>query len=153
MLWKTPSITKIYEALGTIADGRLEISGNAGKVYSSSGYKYYDIAYDPDKNAIMSNDNSSYWTGALGYPAIAFLMKKGIFSYDQKLADLLKGVAWKDVNQKFKNDFEKALEFIISTKTEEERKSLADFADKVYQEIKDQKLSLLGKRAVPPSGY
>lgn len=72
----------------------------------------------------MSNDNSSFYKGELGYPSIAFLMKLGVLSFDQDCANLLKGIAWKDINQKFKNDFEKALDFI-----------------------------LLGQKTTPPEGY
>ena len=153
MKWKIPSITKIYEALGTIADGRMEMTGNAAKSYSSTRNKFYTITYDPEKNAIMSNDNSSYYKGELGYPSIALLMKLGVLSYDKECADILKGVAWKDINQKFKNDFEKALDFILSTKTEEERMRLREFAEKVYVEIKKLNLSLLGSKVKPPEGY
>ncbi|MFZ1075166.1 MAG: hypothetical protein WAN50_02225 [Minisyncoccia bacterium] len=37
MKWKKPPVIKIYEALGAVADGRIEVDGNAAKVYSSSG--------------------------------------------------------------------------------------------------------------------
>lgn len=153
MKWKIPSITKIYEALGTIADGRMEVTGNTAKSYSSTRNKFYTITYDPKKNAIMSNDNSSYYKGELGYPSIALLMKLGVLSYDKECADILKGVAWKDINQKFKNDFEKALDFIFSTKTEVERTRLREFAEKVYGEIEKLNLSLLGSKVKPPEGY
>lgn len=69
------------------------------------------MTYDPVTQAIMSNDNSSYWQGYLGYPAVAFQMKIGTISYNEKLGNLLKDVAWKDINQRFKNDLEKALEY------------------------------------------
>jgi len=36
MKWKHPPIIKIYEALGSVADGRLKLDGNFAKVYSSS---------------------------------------------------------------------------------------------------------------------
>lgn len=153
MKWKIPSITKIYEALGTIADDRMEVTGNIAKSYSSTRNKFYTITYDPEKNAIMSNDNSSYYKGELGYPSIALLMKLGVFSYDKECADILKGVAWKDINQKFKNDFERALDFILSTKTEEERMRLKEFAEKVYGEIKKLKINILGQKTTPPEGY
>lgn len=52
-------MAKIYEALGAVFDGRVEIDGNRAKVYSSSGNKYYDVGVDPDKNAIMANDSGS----------------------------------------------------------------------------------------------
>ena len=153
MKWKHPSITKIYEALGAVADGRIEVSGNSAKAYSSTGNKFYTIDYDPDKKAIMCNDNSSFWQGTLGYPAIAFLMKKGVLSYDEGSARLLKGIAWKEVNQKFKNDFEKALDYILFTKTDQERKALKDLADKVDGELSVMPLSYLGKKTKPPEGY
>lgn len=153
MKLKTPSITKVYEALGTIADGRMELTGNTAKSYSSTRNKFYTITYDPEKNAIMSNDNSSYYKGELGYPSIALLMKLGVLSYDKECADILKGVAWKDINQKFKNDFEKALDFILSTKTEEERTRLREFAEKVCGEIIKLNINMLGRKTIPPKGY
>ncbi len=43
MKWKHPSITKIYEALGAVADDRVLVSGNSAKVYSSSRNKFYNV--------------------------------------------------------------------------------------------------------------
>jgi len=153
MKWKNPPIAKIYEALGSVADGRVEVAGNTARVYSSSRNKYYDITFDVSAKAIMSNDNGSYWQGYLGYPPIAFLMKIGMLSYDPAIGDLLKGVAWKDINQKFKNDFVKGLEYVLSSKTEDERKRLDEFARRVHAEIKSLDLDMLGEKAVPPRGY
>jgi hypothetical protein len=153
MKWKQPPIIKIYEALGTVADDRVEISGNTAKVYSSSRNKFYNVGFDLEQKAIMANDNGSYWKGYLGYPAIAFLMKIGVLSFDEKLASLLKGIAWKDINQKFKNDFGKTLEHILSSKSEEEKEILEEFVNKVNEEIKSLNLSYLGKKTLPPEGY
>src|SRR3990167_10799320 len=100
MKWKLPKTIKVYEALGALADGRVEATGDTGKVYSSSRKKFYDVSYDPINQAIMSNDNASYWQGYLGYPAIAYLMKIGQLPFNQKFADGLKGIAWKDINSK-----------------------------------------------------
>ena len=153
MKWKIPSITKVYEALGTIADDRIEVVGNTAKSYSSTRNKFYTIAYDPVTNAIMSNDNSSFYKGELGYPSIALLMKLGVLSYDQSCANILKNIPWKDINQKFENNYEKALDFILSSKTEEERTKLKEFAEKVYKEIKELKISMLSQKTTPPEGY
>ena len=71
----TPPTMKIYEALGAVADKRLEITGNTAKVYSSSKGKFYTVTYDSATNAIMSNDNACYFVGYLGYPAIAYLLQ------------------------------------------------------------------------------
>jgi len=153
MKWRQSPIIKIYEALGAAADGRVEISGNTAKVYSSSRNKCYDVSYDPETQSIMANDNGSYWKDYLGYPSIAFLMKTGALPYDEKIGNLLKDIAWKDINQKFKNDFDKTLDYILSSKSEEEKKELKEFVRKVESEIKNLDLSYLGKKALPPKGY
>src|SRR5512140_2716320 len=133
--WKRPPIAKIYEALGAVADGRIEVSGDSAKVFSSSGNKSYIITYDPAAGAIMANDNASFWKGYLGYPAIAYLMKVGAVSFDQKTAESLKSIAWKDINQRFKNDFDKALEYILASKTTEEKEALNILVSKIDAEL------------------
>lgn len=155
MKWKRPPIIKIYEALGAVADGRVETGGdlNSGKVYSSSRNKYYDVSYDLAKKEIMANDNGSFWKGYLGYPSIAFLMKIGVLSYDENIGNLLKDIAWKDINQKFKNDFDKTLEFILSSKSADEIQVLKDFTGKASEEIDKIDLGQLGKKVTPPDGY
>ncbi len=153
MKWKHPPIIKIYEALGAVADDRIEISRNTAKVYSSSGNKYYGVIYNPEQKTIMANDNGSYWKGYLGYPAIAFLMKIGVLPFDENIASLLKNISWKDTNQKFKNDFDKSLEYILSSKSEEEKENLKKFVSKVDKEIENLNLNYLGKKISPPDGY
>lgn len=153
MTWHHPPFVKLYEALGAVADGRVEVSGNTGKVYSSSRGKYYDITYDPVTHEIMSNDNGSYWKGYLGYPAVAYLMTIGVVSYDPHMGELLKNIPWKDINQKFKNDFDAALEFILQSKSEIERKELKEFLEKIDKEIKTLNLGMLGEKQKPPAGY
>ncbi len=152
-MWKHPSQTKMYEALGAVVDNRIVVTGNTGKCYSSSGNKFYNITFDPDSNAIMSNDNTSYWKGELGYPAVAFLLKIGVLEYRPNLAQLLKGIAWKDINQKYKNDFEAALEHIIKDLTEENRKELYKYTQSLVGAIKELNLQMLGDKVLPPEGY
>lgn len=153
MKWKRPPITKIYEALGAVADGRVEMEGNAAKVYSSTRNKFYTVTYDPETNSIMANDNASYWQGYLGYPAIAYLMKIGVLDFEPRLGELLKGVVWKDINQKFKNDFAKALEHILSPLTPEQKQNLETFAANISAQLAALNLSLLGPKTKPPDGY
>jgi len=64
MLRTPPPLIKIYEALGAIADQRIELIQGLfveAKVYSSSREKYYTVTYDAANKAIMLNDNGSYW--------------------------------------------------------------------------------------------
>ncbi len=151
--WEHPPVIKIYEAIGAVADGRIEVNGNEAKVYSSSGNKFYTVNYDPSTNSIMTNDNGSFWKGYLGYPAIAFLMKIGVLPYQEKIGHLLEDIKWKDINQKFKNDFDKTLDFILSSKTVAEKQILNNFVVKIDKEIRELNLALLGPKAKPPTGY
>ncbi|MFA6601493.1 MAG: hypothetical protein WCT02_01340, partial [Candidatus Paceibacterota bacterium] len=65
----------------------------------------------------------------------------------------LKDIAWKDLNQKFKNNFEKTLEYVLSSKSKEDRASLEAYVQKVQAELAALDLSLLGKKMKPPDGY
>lgn len=146
---------KVYEALGCVADGRIEVMGSEAKVYSSSRGKFYSVVYDPVRNAIMANDNASYYVGYLGYPSIAFLLAKGIVSFDPACAEMMKGIAWKDINVRYKNDFEKSLAFIL----DETKKKGFDVAklnmevERIYAIVHGMKLNLLGEKVAPPKGY
>jgi hypothetical protein len=122
-------------------------------MFSSSGNKFYTITFDPNTNSIMSNDNVSFYSKHLGYPPIAFLMKIGELKYSPALAEKLKGVKWKDINQRFKNDFEKALEFILESKTSEDRILLAAEVKKIDEQLRSKGYGLLGTKVRPPEGY
>ena len=154
-LWKLPPIIKIYEALGCVADGRIEVDGNSAKVHSSSGNKYYIVSYDPNTSAIMCNDNGSFWQGYLGYPAISYLLKNGVIPYTASLANLLRDIAWKDVNTKFKNDWDKTEKYCQSIVMERggDLPALLKEIESIYNYLKANPFSLLGKKTKPPSGY
>jgi hypothetical protein len=153
MHWELTPIVKIYEALGAVVDGRVHVEGNTAKVYSSTGNKYYDVMYDSETHAIMVNDNGSYYKGYLGYPAVAFLMQIGKLPYDRDIAERLKDVAWKDINQQLKNDFDKAIDFILAERFPNDREVIDAEVAAVYVELKKVSFTMLGKKVVPPSGY
>ena len=152
-MWKVPPIIKVYEALGAVVDDRLEIADNKAKCYSSSGNKYYDVTYSPEESAIMVNDNGSYWKGYLGYPAIAFLLKIGVFEYRPVLAAHFKSIPWKDINQKFDDDFEKTMEYIFADIDLGTQKEIEDYAEKLLQDVEALGLLKLGMQQKPPVGY
>ena len=164
MKWKTPPIIKIYEALGCIADNRLEIENKNAKVYSSSRKKFYTIKHEPKLNSIMVNDNGSYYIGYLGYPAIAYLMKIGELNFSKEYSTALKRIHWKDLNVKYdKNkgvgipeyDFDsviKEIDLLIEKKGINITK-FKDFLKQTLKQIKSKDLNLLGKKELPPKGY
>lgn len=153
MKWKHPPVIKIYEALGSVADKRVEVLGNSAKVYSSSGNKFYEVIFDPVKNAIMANDNGSYWKGYLGYPAIALLFMLEVLEYNPDMANLLKGIKWKDINQEFKDDFDKTLIFIEESMSTDDKKMLSEYVERIEKQIGTLNLILLGEKTTPPEGY
>ena len=107
--WSLPKKIKIYGGLGCAADGRVRVHGNRAMVTSSNGKKEYVVVYAPKRKAIVSNDNGSYWRGYLGYPAVAYLMKKKIIPYNRLVAHALSDIPWKALNTKYKNDYRKTL--------------------------------------------
>ncbi len=98
--WRRPPRIKIYEALGAIADGRVRLTKRGALVWSSSRRKRYHVTFDEISLAISSNDNGSYFKGYLGYPAIAVLMRRGVLPFDDRLAELLRGIQWKTMNER-----------------------------------------------------
>ena len=101
--WKMPPRIKVLEALGAIADGRIEMVGEReARVVSSEGDRVYTVKWDGGRG-ITADDNGSVYRGYLGYPSIAFLMLKGLLPYDEELAKALKGLPWRRLNEKFKS--------------------------------------------------
>ncbi|HSY79771.1 MAG TPA: hypothetical protein VK884_09180 [Verrucomicrobiae bacterium] len=108
--WKIPPLIKAYEALGAIGDGRVRIEDERlATVTSSDGSKTYEVETSADGREIASNDNASYWQGYVGYPAIAVLIARGFYRPPANVTDALAGVAWKELNRKYKNDWAKTI--------------------------------------------
>jgi hypothetical protein len=155
MKWNIPPRIKVFEAFGCIGDKRITLKDNEAEVLSSSRGKSYSVKYDPTRRAIMANDNGSYWSGYLGYPSIAFLMLKGAIKYDPACAEALKNIPWKDVNQKFKDDFEKTERYVNDIvkargiSVEKVNKEM----DRAYKQVKMLGMMQLGEKAKPPEGY
>lgn len=156
MYWNGPPIIKVYEALGCLADGRISLNGeNEAQVSSSSGNKKYIVKYDPYKNSIIANDNGSYWQGYLGYPSIAFLMVKGVISFDKNLSQSLGGIAWKAVNTKFKNDFAETENYVLDLLSRKKLSptSVQEKIKIILNEVNVLKLGILEPKIKPPTGY
>ena len=84
---------------------------------------------------------------------MAYLMLTGAIAYDTEVAELLKGVAWKDVNTKFKNNYDKTLEHIFTSKSEADRERARAEVERIGAAITALNLSMLGPRTKPPAGY
>jgi hypothetical protein len=114
--WKMPPLIKVYEAMGALGDGRVRLQdGGRAQVTSSEGDKTYAVEISADNREISSNDNASYWQGYLGYPAIAVLLARGFYRPPANVIDALGGVPWKELNRRFRNDYDKTLEAVSKT--------------------------------------
>lgn len=151
--WECPPVEKVIEALGAIADGRIERDGDAAKVTSSSRGKYYVVTYDPITKAMMVNDNLSYYKGMLGYPAVAYLMMIGVLPYDARILPLLRDIPWKDLNTRFKGNFKKTLETVLEKLSPEDAEFLQAEALRIHTMLLSLNLPILGEKIPPPEGY
>ena len=137
---KLPPRAKVYEALGAVADGRVEETGGVWRVTSSDGSKRYTVRYDGQ--TVSSDDNATYWQGYAGYPVVAVLMVKGVVSHDPEVAALLQGVAWKRINQKHTNDYGKALAEIREAYSDEAWRRIEAEVDGVSKRLASLDLTL-----------
>jgi len=155
MEWKIPPRIKVYEALGCLGDKRIDIDGNQAKIYSSSRGKCYTVTFDPKSNSIMSNDNGSYWQNYLGYPAIAFLIEIGKLKRYPPYEIALKGILWKDINTKFKNDFSETERHVhnLLSKKGISIETFQEDTGNILKDLADFHLNFLGKKMKPPKGY
>lgn len=150
--WKVPPVIKIYEALGAIGDERIIVEEDKAEVYSSEGNKKYDVVYSENDNAIMANDNGSYWVGYLGYPSIAYLLLVGKLGLNAEYAEALKGVEWKKINTANKNDFDKT-QHEVDQMLENRGINLDEFylyLAEVNSQIAKLDLDMLGGKVKPP---
>ncbi len=102
-LLRMPPRIKILEAMGAIADGRVKRLGNKRyRVFSSEGDREYNVYVDPRSLIVYSDDNGTKYRGYVGYPIIAALMLEGIIPYDKEVAEALRGIPWRKLNETYK---------------------------------------------------
>jgi hypothetical protein len=149
ILWKQPTVAKIYEALGALADGRVKrVSPTSANVVSSSGDKTYTVEWGDDFSWITSNDNASFWQGYLGYPIIAVLLLEGKIGYNKIVSEALKGIPWKELNTRHKNNYDQTIAEVL-----EEARSKGQNCAEITRECERIQAELKTvKIAKPPQG-
>lgn len=142
--WKLPPEIKVLEALGAIGDGRIELTPYGAKVVSSEGDRVYTVRFDEKNWAIGSTDNGSVFRGYYGYPIIAFLMLKGYLPLRRDLAEALKGIPWKRLNERYKRYW--IVEKIVLDELAEkgfDREEVKKYVKEVLSRLKELKLGRL----------
>jgi hypothetical protein len=154
--WKFPPRLKIYEALGAIADHRVEMSSAGAVVTSSSRHKHYEVVYNAERGAIGSNDNGSYWVGYLGYPAIAVLMLHGQLPFDASIAALVSDIQWKELNDRYEgryDDVEQSVRERIESSDATSLPRLDRLIDAVEERLRESLPRRANTAAKPPEGW
>jgi hypothetical protein len=152
--WKMPPKAKIYEALTAVADGRVTVTGvGQAEVVSSAGTKTYLVEWSADRQAMVSNDNASYWQGYMGYPMVAVLMVLGSVEYSPEVAARLAGIPWQQINKKFRNVYDKAVAAVLESLQEQGVDPQATRAevDRIMNRLEQLSLQKLPRRRRPPS--
>ncbi|MCS7374899.1 MAG: hypothetical protein NDF56_07965 [archaeon GB-1845-036] len=103
ILLSLPPRIKVLEALGCVADRRINfLKENYAKVVSSLGDRVYDVYVDVNRGVAYSSDNGTTYRNYIGYPIISFLMMKGLLPFNGKIAEALKGIPWKSLNERYR---------------------------------------------------
>jgi hypothetical protein len=153
-LWKMPPAAKVYEALSALADGRVQLlAPGRAEVTSSEGDNVYSVEWSEDGRRITANDNASYWQGYSGYPIIAVLLATGRIGYDPEVARLLAGVPWHDLNERFKRDYDAAVESVLQEVEQSggDRAAIVRQVEAIYRGLEGLALDR-GPRRSPPKG-
>jgi len=138
MMWKSPPKAKVYEAISAVLDGRVEIFPDSKAKVTSSGLdKSYAVKWIEGTAEITSSDPASRFQGYIGYPIIAVLLATNRIPFDRELAQPLKGVQWKTINDKFKRDYGAAVDYVLveAGVDAQARERLDRMVDEVYQNL------------------
>ncbi len=99
-----PPRVKVLEALGAVAGGRIKVLDDRNcLVDASEGTRTYKVYVDIEKKIANSDDNGTFYRNYIGYPIIAFLMVKGLLSYDPAIATPLAEIKWRTLNERYKS--------------------------------------------------
>ena len=153
--WKMPPKAKVYEALSAVADRRVTLTGpTTAQVVSSSRDKAYDVTWSADMRRITSNDNASYWQGYIGYPIIAVLLKTSTIPFSPYIAGLLAGIPWKQVNDQFMRDYNKAVNHVLDQIEAKggNRSQIIKEVERIYQALVSLALERDQQRRPQPQG-
>jgi len=135
---RLPPKIKVLEAAAAIADGRVKtISDKLAEVTSSTGDKTYKVFVDIDSREVCSTDNGTVLRGYVGYPILSVLMLKGVLHYDRRVGEALKGIKWKELNERFKKY--SIVEEHVKKVAEERgvnRHEVDSFKESVYNQVK-----------------
>ncbi|MEG1721649.1 MAG: hypothetical protein RR303_01560 [Bacteroidales bacterium] len=151
---KMPPIEKIPEAYSAIADNRIEMdaANEMAHVFSSDRTKAYTVTWKD--SVYTSNDNSSYWQGAVGYPMIAVLLLQGKLPLNPDIVALFKDINWKNINTRHKNKYDRALAEVFHDLAMQgiDLHPIENNFREVYADLENLPLKTKKSSLLPPTG-
>jgi len=142
---RLPPRIKVLEALGAIADGRItRIGGPCYRVVSSDGSREYTVYVDVERRIVYSDDNGTRFRGYTGYPIIAALMLSHVLPFNKRVAEGLKGVKWRELNEKYRRY--SVVEEIVKARAAERgvrREELESLVASVMASLRGMRLKLI----------
>lgn len=139
-------ISKVYEAYTALSDNRVEkINDSLYLVASSDCTKKYTVKREED--LFSSNDNATRWQHYAGYPILAVRMNENRISYSNDILPLRKNICWKKENTNFKNDYDKAIEDVLASYSEEDKEKIQKAIEETLKDIESKEYLVKGNRA------
>ena len=140
---KTP-LSKIYEALSAVADQRIDIQTDRAYVLSSDHAKRYTVKFL--ENGYSSNDNATLWQHYPGYPILAVMMIQGQLKIHEERLSWFREVNWKQLNTKYKNQYDKAIAEFLEPFSEVVRSQIEDEVECLFHQLESMELTIKGNR-------
>lgn len=101
---------------------------------------------------IRSNDNASYWQGYAGYPVVAVLLALGRIDFNAEIAKSLAGVPWKRINDRFKRDYDKAVDCVLEELEAKgvDKAAVIQQVESIYAQLAALKIERGPRTTLPP---
>ena len=74
-------------------------------------------------------------------------MYENRISYSNDILPLRKNICWKKENTKFKNDYDKAIEDVLASYSEEEKEKIQKAIEETLEDIESKEYLVKGNRA------
>jgi len=151
--WKLPPREKVHEALSALLDDRVSLQENRAEVASSDRTRTYTVTWTESPLAFGSNDNASFYRTYAGYPIGAVLLKLGLLPYRPEACAPLRDVPWKAVNKRYKSNYAKAVDAVLTERVPDpaQRQAIDAYVDEVYQALASLELLQARPPGRPPA--
>lgn len=141
---KMPPAAKFYEALSAVADQRIKMHEDHAEVMSSDGAKCYTVQFL--KEGYTCNDNATLWQHYPGYPILAVMILQGKLKITAALLPEFQNVNWKQLNTRYKNNYDQAIEEFLRPFTPELCAEIEQEICSLTRQLEGMALTIKGNR-------